>query len=99
MGLGTSTEREGNETSVSAHNPGVEAVQMSSEKNSGDDTLETQEIDSRYPSGIRLVFLTSGLVAVVLLVALDNYILGVLFRHFIQDIDAIPQLRRCRLVY
>lgn len=83
---------------------------MSSEKNSGDDTLETQEDDSRYPSGIRLVFLTSGLMAVVLMVALDNYILGVLFRHFMQaanestsnrnpqDIDAIPQLGRCRLV-
>lgn len=32
--------------------------------------------DSRYPSPMRLTFLTVGLMAAVLMVALDNYILG-----------------------
>ena len=38
---------------------------------------EDIEDDIKYPSRIRLAFLTIGLMAIVLMVALDNYILGV----------------------
>ena len=34
------------------------------------------EDDIQYPTGIRLLLLTMGLMTVVLMVALDNYILG-----------------------
>ena len=45
---------------------------------SGGDLLDVKEDQDRYPSGVRLLFLTFGLMAVVLMVALDNYILGLL---------------------
>lgn len=45
-------------------------------KCSGDDSLDFKEDEVQYPSGTRLLFLTFGLMATVLMVALDNYILG-----------------------
>lgn len=45
-------------------------------KSSGGNLLEVKGDDIEYPSGIRLLLLTFGLMAVVLMVALDNYILG-----------------------
>lgn len=47
-------------------------------KSSGGSSLDVKEDDVRYPSGTRLLFLTFGLMTVVLMVALDNYILGLL---------------------
>lgn len=44
----------------------------------GNDSLDVKDDEVQYPSGIRLIFLTIGLMAVVLIVALDNYILGLL---------------------
>lgn len=37
---------------------------------------EKQNQDPVYPTGVRLAILTLGMMAVVLMVALDNYILG-----------------------
>ena len=54
--------------------PGQDAL---NEKNGGD-LLDAEEDQNGYPSGVRLLFLTLGLMAVVLMVALDNYILGLL---------------------
>ena len=48
------------------------------DKRSGGDSLDVKEDEVQYPSGIRLLFLTFGLMAVVLIVALDNYIIGLL---------------------
>lgn len=48
------------------------------DKSGEGDLLDVKEDEDRYPSGIRLLFLTLGLMAVVLMVALDNYILGLL---------------------
>ena len=60
-----------------------EEVEVSSgqdvpDKSSGGDSLDVKEDKVQYPTGIRLLFLTFGLMAVVLMVALDNYILGLL---------------------
>lgn len=52
-----------------AANQANESLEMSS-----DDVPTNVEVV--YPSGIRLLCLTIGLMAVVLMVALDNYILG-----------------------
>ena len=49
----------------------------------GDMSLSgAKEDDDRYPSRTRLTFLTIGLMAVVLMVALDNYILDLLSHYF-----------------
>ena len=41
-----------------------------------DGSPNVKQNNSPYPSPVRLTFLTFGLMAVVLMVALDNYILG-----------------------
>lgn len=46
------------------------------DKSSEGVSLDDKEDKIQYPTGIRLLFLTFGLMAVVLMVALDNYILG-----------------------
>jgi len=54
-------------------------------ESTGDDSLKVKEgdgDDDQYPTPIRLTFLTFGLMAVVLMVALDNYILGMLSHDF-----------------
>ena len=57
---------------------GVSSGQDVPDKSSGGDSLGVKEDRVQYPTGIRLLFLTFGLMAVVLMVALDNYILGLL---------------------
>lgn len=47
------------------------------DKSGEGELLDVMGDEDRYPSGIRLLFLTLGLMAVVM-VALDNYILGLL---------------------
>ena len=56
----------------------VSSGQNLPDKSSGGNLRDDKEDEDKYPSGIRLVFLTSGLMAVTLMVALDNYILGLL---------------------
>lgn len=45
------------------------------------DQMVNDEVKPSYPSRPRLVFLTLGLMAATLMVALDNYILG-MFSHY-----------------
>ena len=40
-----------------------------------ENSLETLEVGKEYPSGIKFILLTIGLMAVVLMVALDNFII------------------------
>lgn len=47
-------------------------------KSHPNERLDAEQDKTQYPSGIRLFCLTVGLMAAVLMVALDNYILGAL---------------------
>jgi hypothetical protein len=49
------------------------------DKSSGGVSLDKKDDEDQYPTGIRLLLMTFGLMAVVLMVALDNYILGSLY--------------------
>ena len=72
-----------NEIPASPKNTQDSAIQQESNNTSGDELLNAEENDEQYPSRIRLTFLTFGLMAVVLMVALDNYILGTLLIIFL----------------
>lgn len=54
----------------------VSSTQDVPHKSSEGDSPDVPEDEVQYPSGVRLLLLTFGLMAVVLMVALDNYILG-----------------------
>ena len=50
-------------------------VAQATEQVEGEDTIDNDD-SHEYPSGARLLIVTVGMMAVVLMVALDNYILG-----------------------
>ena len=57
----------------------LNAVAQPTEEVKGEDPIDKE--DSReYPSGVRLLIVIVGMMAVILMVALDNYILGQLKR-------------------
>lgn len=60
------------------NSPLTNPVVESNDKNRVEEDHSPQNDDCEYPRGVRFAFLTIGLMAVVLMVALDNYIIGLI---------------------
>ena len=82
MNSGESETEVQNETPASPKSSEDSAIQQESNTTSGDESRSAEENDEQYLSRIRSTFLTFGLMAVVLMAALDNYILGTLLHNF-----------------
>ena len=57
----------------------LNAVTQATEEVKAEDSIDKED-NREYPSGVRLLIVTVGMMAVILMVALDNYILGQLKR-------------------
>ena len=88
--MGVSNDRTPKEADMPATPLSPDEALMSKEKGNGDIPIQESRIEGeepQYPQGYNLIFLSLGMMAVVLMVAIDNYILG---NHPVPSIFSLP---------